>query len=93
MNTTTRKIGIISVFKSLFSSEIDVEDYDDVTLPKELADARKSLESKENKVKQGFNSNKGGIAPKINPKTEEAMRAMHNKVVNRESKTSDIERD
>lgn len=82
-----------NIFSILFSSEPDVEDYEDVVLPKELADVRKSLEIKENEVKKGFNStNKGGFAKKINPKTEEAMRAMHSKVVNKQQKTSDIER-
>ena len=90
MATATKKINI---FRVLFGSGVDIEDYEDVTLPKELADVRKSIELKEKEVRKGFNSNKGGIAPKINPDTEKAMRAMHSKVVKKESKTSDIERD
>lgn len=90
MATATKRM---SIFRVLFSSGIDVEDYEDVILPKELADVRKAIELKEKEIKKGFNSNKGGIAPKINPKTEEAMRAMHSKVVNKEQKTSDRERD
>lgn len=89
MATATKKM---SIFRALFGSGIDVEDYEDVVLPKELADVRKSIELKEKEIRKGFNSNKGGIAPKINPDTEKAMRAMHNKVVNKEQKTSDIER-
>lgn len=88
MATATKKM---SIFRVLFGSGIDVEDYSDVTLPKELEEVRKSIELREKEVRKGFNSNKGGIAPKINPKTEEAMRAMHSKVVNKEQKISDIE--
>lgn len=91
MNTKTKKMSIFSV---LFGSGIDVEDYENITLPKELVDAKQALKAKENKVNQGFNTtNKGGFAKKIDPKTEEAMRAMHSKVVKKEPKTSDIERD
>lgn len=91
MAATTKKM---SIFRVLFSSEPDIEDYESVILPKELADARKALETREEKVEEGFNSEtKGGFTKKINPKTEEAMRAMHSKVVNKEPKTSDIERD
>jgi len=82
MATATKKMNI---FRILFSSEIDVEDYETVKLPKELADARKSLEVKEREIRKGFNSSKGGISPKINPDTEKAMRAMHSKVVKKES--------
>ena len=93
MSATTKKFGILEVFKSMFSSGVDIEDYEEVTLPKELEAAKKSIEARESKVKQGFNSaNKGGFAKKIDPKTEEAMRAMHSKVVKREQKSSDIER-
>jgi len=88
MATATKRM---SIFRALFASGIDVEDYDDVTLPKELADVRKSIELKEKEIRKGFNSNKGGIAPKINPKTEEAMREMHSRVVSRQQKTSDRE--
>ena len=83
MATATKRM---SIFRALFGSGVDIEDYEDVVLPKELADARKAIELKEKEIRRGFNSNKGGIAPKINPKTEEAMRAMHSKVVNKESK-------
>ena len=88
MATATKRM---SIFRALFGSGVDIEDYETVALPKELADARKAIEAREKEVRKGFNSNKGGIAPKINPKTEEAMRAMHSKVLNREQKTSDIE--
>ena len=88
MATATKKTNIFSV---LFSSGIDVEDYEDVILPKELAEAKKAIEVKENEVKKGFNASKGGFRTKINPKTEEAMRAMHSKVVNKELKTSEKE--
>lgn len=91
MATATKKM---SIFRALFGSGVDIEDYEEVTLPKELADIRKTIELKEKEITKGFNSsNKGGIAPKINPDTEKAMRAMHSKVVNKEQKTSDIERD
>ena len=90
MATATKRMNI---FRILFSSGIDIEDYENVTLPKELADTRRALEAKERKIEQGFNSSKGGFAKRIDPKTEEAMRAMHNRVVNREQKTSDRERD
>ena len=90
MATATKKM---SIFRALFGSGIDVEDYEEVTLPKELADVRKSIELQEKEIRKGFNSNKAGIAPKINPDTEKAMRAMHSKVVNKEQKISDIERD
>ena len=86
MKTQTRKFGIIDALRSLFSSEVDVEDYESVVMPKELEDARKALEIKENEVKKGFNSSKGGFKTKINPKTEEAMRAMHSKVIKKEAK-------
>jgi len=87
MNVTTKRLGILEVFKNMFSSEPDIEDYESVILPKELEDTRKSIEIRENKVKQGFNSEtKGGFAKKINPDTEKAMRAMHSKVVKKENK-------
>ncbi len=88
MATATKKM---SIFRALFGSGVDIEDYSDVILPKELEEVRKSIELREKEIKKGFNSNKGGIAPKINPDTEKAMRAMHSKVVNREQKTSDME--
>ena len=92
MNATAKKVGILEIFKVMFSSEPDIEDYESVTLPKELSDVRKKLEVKESEVIKGFNSsNKGGFAKKINPKTEEAMRAMHSKVVNKQPKISDRE--
>ena len=89
MATATKRMNI---FKTLFGTYIDVEDYENVTLPKELVDARKILETREKKIQQGFNSEtKGGFAKKINPNTEKAMRAMHSKVINKETKTSDRE--
>ena len=91
MGTATKKIGMFTALKNIFSSGIDVEDYSDYVLPKELASAQKALEVKENEVKKGFNSSKGGFRTKINPKTEEAMRAMHSKVAKKETKTADIE--
>lgn len=87
MAIATKKMNI---FRILFASGIDVEDYTDVVLPKELADTQKALEAKENEVKKGFNSSKSGFKTKINPKTEEAMRAMHSKVAKKENKDREI---
>ena len=81
MGTATKRMNI---FRVLFGSGIDVEDYENVTLPRELQDAQKAIEARATKIKSGFNSaTKGGFAKKIDPKTEEAMRAMHNKVTNK----------
>ncbi len=87
---TKQKIGIFSVLKNLFNSETDIEDYDDVELPKELKDALKDLKGKEDRAEQPVNvetkksSSNAGFAPKIDPKTEEAMRKMHNQQVSKE---------
>lgn len=95
MNTQTKRIGILDLFRTMFSSEPDIDDYEDVVLPTELQDTLKSLSSKEDEVKKGFNSGnkstKGGFAKKIDPKTEEAMRAMHNKVASKQKNTTDRE--
>lgn len=86
MSTITKsRTSFLSVFKSLFSSEVDIEDYEDVKLPPELNDTLKSLEIKEKEAEVAINvgnnsSKKGGFGKKINPNTEKAMRAMHSAV-------------
>ena len=88
MSTATKKMNI---FRILFSSGIDVEDYENITLPKELQDVKESLKAKEQKVELGFNSApKGGFKTKIDPKTEKAMREMHSKVVKKETSDREI---
>lgn len=95
MSTIAKKRNIFSI---LFSSEIDVEEYDysDVSLAPELQATLADIERKSEVLKKGFNaggkSSKSSFAKRIDPKTEEAMRAMHSKVVKRE-KTEDIERE
>ena len=86
MSTITKsRTSFLSVFKSLFSSGIDVEECEEISLPTELSDALKALSNKESNVEQAINvtnnsSKKGGFAKKINPNTEKAMRAMYNEV-------------
>lgn len=82
MATETKKMNI---FKALFASGIDVEDYEEVTLPKELEDARKALNEKEEDVKKGFNlgkTSKNVGAKKVDSldKRVEAMRPKHDEV-------------
>ena len=88
MSTETKsKTGIFAILKNLFNSEPDIEDYDDVTLPPALEEALKARKGEEDKAAQPINaktSSNAGLAPKIDPKTEEAMRKMHNQQVNRE---------
>lgn len=86
MSTNTKqKNNIFAVLKNMFSSEPDIEE-DDVELPTDLKDALKELEGAEKEAEQAIHtearrsSNNGGFAPKINPRTEEAMRKMHNQV-------------
>ena len=84
MSTIAKKKNIFSI---LFSSEIDVDEYDysDIKLPSELEVTLESINKKEENIKKGFNSgsNKSGIAAKvkINPKTEAAMRKKHEEVL------------
>ena len=90
MSTETKsKTGIFAILKNLFNSEPDIENYDDVKLSPELEDALKALKGKEYKAEQPINvdtkkSSNAGLAPKIDPKTEEAMRKMHNQQVRKE---------
>ena len=71
MSTETKqRMGIFSVLKNMFNSEIDVVDYEDVKLSPELEDALKSLKGKEEKAEQPINvdtkkSSNSGFAPKI----------------------------
>ena len=91
MSTNTKRLGIIEIFKNMFSSEPDIEDYEAIALPEELKRVQESIDEKS--VVEAFNSgksSKGGFAKKINPKTEEAMRAMHNRVVKRETQDREI---
>ena len=87
MATATKKMNI---FKILFASGYDVEDYSDYVLPKELADVHKALGVKENEVKKGFNSSKGGVVKKVNlaelNKKVEPMREKHDEVVAKNNK-------
>lgn len=84
MATKTKKMNI---FKALFASGIDVEDYEEVTLPKELEDARKAIDAKAEEVEKGFNSGKpsqnvGARKADSNTldKRVEAMRPKHDEV-------------
>ena len=87
---TKSRTNFISVFKSLFSSGIDVEIIDEDKLPKELEDILRTVDSKGKKVEQPItanvsnNSKKGGFGKKINPienkDTEKAMRAIHKEI-------------
>lgn len=97
MSTITKpRTSFTAIFKSLFSSEIDVRDYEDIKLPEELNDALKSLKAKEDDVERAINvannsSKKGGFGKKINPNTEKAMRAMHEQV--KQNSVEDRERE
>lgn len=86
MSTETKqRTNIFAVLKNMFSSEPDIED-NDIELPSELQDVLKGLKSKEESVERAINvetrksSKNGGFTKKIDPKTEQAMRAMHNQV-------------
>lgn len=81
------KIKKMNIFKALFASGIDVEDYEEVTLPKELEDARKAIEAKEVEIEKGFNSGKpsknagvGRTNSNTLEKRVEAMRPKHDEV-------------
>ena len=85
MSIATKRTNIIDVFKSIFSSDLEIEKYEDIKLPEELNNALKSIETKEQRVEQAINmqsnsSKKGGFGKKIDPNTEKAMRAMHKEV-------------
>lgn len=93
MAETTRRLGIINVLKSIFSSEIDYEENYEmgVTLPKELLDVKTKIEAKAKKVTQGFNSGKGvsknnNVVEKFNPETIKAMRGKHQEIVDAQAK-------
>ena len=92
---TITKTNMFSAIARLFSSEIDIENEEDVNLDQELLDVLKSLASKEAKVAQPINaadnkaSKRGGFAKKISPNTEKAMRALHQQV---QEKVEDRER-
>lgn len=79
MATATKKMNI---FKVLFGSGIDEENYEEVELPEELKKAQAAINEKD--IVKGFNcgAKKSGISPKIeiNPRTEAAMRKKHGEV-------------
>lgn len=85
MSTETNKIKInpFMALVGIFSTE-HIEN--DVELSPELKEAQLSADKKMNKSSEPINVNTGktnkksGFGNKINPKTQEAMRAMHNKV-------------
>lgn len=93
MATKAKKMNI---FRILFASGIDVEDYEETTtLPKELADAKKAIATKE--VESGFNSGKApqnvsGKNKKIDQSTllegrVEVMRPQHDEIAAKANKT------
>lgn len=96
MSTETKnRTNIFAVLKNMFSSEPDIEEYDE-KLPEELSSVLKSLEEREKRAEQPIHtennsSKKGGFTKKIDPKTEEAMRRMHNQV--KENSIDDRERE
>ena len=90
MSTETKqRANIFAVLKNMFSSEPDIEDYDDIELPSELKNTLKGLKTQEENVEKAINvetrksSKNGGFTKKIDPKTEQAMRIMHNQVTDK----------
>ena len=88
MSTETKqKNGILAIFKSIFSSETDIEKYDDTELTPELKKALESIDTKSaEEYVQGNNSSskKGGFTKKIDPKIEAAMREKHDQIAKEE---------
>ncbi len=87
------KNRFIDIFKSIFSSESDIDSYENIALPSELRDTLRRLESDENEVGKAINivdtkksSGNSGISPKINPDTEKAMRKIHNQQIHKEGR-------
>lgn len=96
MSTNTKQNNnIFAVLKSIFGSEPDIDEMDDIELPADLKDAWKDLEGVEKVAEQAIHietkrgSSNGGFGKKINPKTEEAMRAYHNKVEQAQRKSDE----
>ena len=92
MSTETKqKTNIFAVLKNIFSSEPDIEDYSEEVLTPELKDALKDLEAREKQVERPINATtqttKSGFAKKVDPKTEEAMRRMHNAIKENSTRT------
>ena len=85
------KNKFIDIFKSIFSSEPDIDSYENIALPSELRDTLRRLESDENEVGNAINivdtkksSGSSQISHKINPDTEKAMRKIHNQQIHKE---------
>lgn len=78
------KINILAVLKNIFSSEPDIQETNDDLLPPELKAALAELDGKEKEIEKPINvvapKSKNSFAKRVNPKTEEAMRKMHNAV-------------
>ena len=90
---TESKNRFTDIFASIFSSEPDIDGYENTALPTELKSTLKNLEKSEEEVGQAINivntkksSGSSGISPKINPDTEKAMRKIHNEQIQKESK-------
>lgn len=86
---TKSKNSILAVLKNMFSSEPDIEDYEDVKLSPELEETLKSLKEQEDKAEQAINvdskkSSNGGFAQKVDTKELDSrmqkMREIHDKV-------------
>jgi len=86
-------MGIGTAIKSLWNSETIENPKEIIMVNPLLVQAWANIEKSKLtvEVKKGANSAKGGFTKKIDPKTEEAMRAMHKKVVNKGQKTADRE--
>lgn len=86
-----QRTNILTVLKNIFSSEPDIEEYNEDILPPELRAALEELDGKEKEIERPINvttqKTKAGFAKKVDPKTEEAMRRMHNAVKENSNRT------
>lgn len=98
MSTETKRIRInpFIALADVFSIGTDIEeDKLEPELKKAQLNADKKMDesSEPINVNVGKTNKKGGFGNKINPKTEEAMRVMHNKVQSAADKEEEKERE
>ena len=91
MDTETKKVpSLIMALKNVFGTGIDINEDNEITLIPELKNALDSINTKivEQPIHTENKSEKkgGGFATKINPKTEKAMRKIHNQLKEKEDR-------